>query len=84
MDSAPDQSLWVGLTDRTTEDEWRFAGENYEGEEADKDELMYKWKEGQPDNYENKEHCAHILGGSSLNDMECDYSYYGLCEIRTG
>ncbi|XP_047668998.1 type-2 ice-structuring protein-like [Tachysurus fulvidraco] len=40
-----------------------------------------KWRQGQPDNYENRERCVHINAGASKNwnDINCENRYASVC-----
>jgi len=77
--------LWVGLTDDEVEGEWKFQPSN---ELLDFNGAMINWMDGQPDNWQEVEHCAHINAEneSGINDLPCykiqDWDVYGLCEIE--
>ena len=77
--------LWVGLTDDEVEGTWKFQPSN---QLLDLDGAMIRWREGQPDNWEGKEHCAHIYKDTEneINDLPCHviegWKVYGLCEIE--
>ena len=88
VDSNLDKNFWVGLSDELTEGKWLFASN---GQEANFDEMILKWRAGQPDNnYYGKgpEDCAHTWEKSEMNDVPCSLSsiwgkyIYGLCEIK--
>jgi len=84
VDSNLDKNFWVGLSDELTEGKWLFASN---GQEANFDEMIFKWRAGQPDNA-GPEDCAHTWDKSEMNDLPCSSSSawgkynYGLCEIK--
>ncbi|XP_047657251.1 lactose-binding lectin l-2-like [Tachysurus fulvidraco] len=45
-----------------------------------------KWRQGQPDNYDNKERCVHMNAGDykNWNDINCDYTYPSVCAKKSG
>ena len=85
VESNLDKNFWVGLSDELTEGKWLFASN---GQEANFDEMIFKWRAGQPDNYRDSENCAHTWEKSEMNDQPCSLSsawgkyIYGLCEIK--
>ena len=85
VDSNLDKNFWVGLSDELTEGKWLFASN---GQEANFDEMIFKWRAGQPDNYRDRENCAHTWEKSEMNDNICTSVFlwgkyiYGLCEIK--
>ena len=85
VESNLDKNFWVGLSDEMTEGKWLFSSN---GQEANIDEMIFKWREGQPDNAGDSENCAHTWDKSEMNDVPCSLVsawgkyYYGLCEIK--
>lgn len=79
-----DKNFWVGISDEKTEGEWLFTSN---GQEADFDEMIFKWRHEQPDNIGNED-CAHTWEKSEMNDVPCRFvsawgkDIYGLCEIK--
>ena len=79
------KAMWIGLTDIDVEGTWKFQPSN---EVIDFNESLVHFSEGQPDNFEGGEHCAHIWAGNDnmdINDLPCsknDWDVYGLCEIE--
>ena len=84
VDSNLDKNFWVGLSDELTEGKWLFESN---GQEANFNEMIFKWRAGQPDNA-GAEDCAHTWEKSEMNDVQCSSSSawgkynYGLCEIK--
>ena len=83
MDSNPDKAFWIGFTDEVYEGKWLP-----DSQEANFNEMMFKWLRGQPDN-SNNEDCVHTWG-YQLNDNNCNANecwgkpIHGLCEIKKG
>ena len=69
---------WVGLSDRETEDTFRWAdGRNVTSSE--RDNLFYS---GQPDNYNGEDCGMFVAAYSRLNDQSCVwYTELFVCEI---
>ena len=83
--------LWVGVTGLIVKDKWMFDSNLTAQQEANFDEMIFGWKQGQPDNYEGKESCVNVMrshgleGSLELNDVSCDFQVkpiHGLCEIK--
>ena len=85
MKSNLDKALWLGLSDERTEGKWLFSSN---GQEANFDDVIFKWTAGQPNNVNGTENCAHTWGESGMNDLQCSsaslygINVYGLCEIK--
>ncbi|KAL3892067.1 hypothetical protein ACJMK2_004307 [Sinanodonta woodiana] len=68
-------SVWVGSTDIAVEGQWKWLnGENV---------TSSMWQPGQPDNWDNKEHCGDLakLADYRLNDEDCSKKVHFLCQI---
>ena len=76
----------MGITDIDTENEWKFVTDN---KKFDPNNGLFPWQAGEPNNQlvnkkndKNYENCATLhFGNLKLNDVPCESSYYGLCEI---
>jgi len=85
VESNLDKNFWVGLSDEKTEGKWLFASNE---QEVNFDEMIFKWRGGQPDNSGNVENCAHTWEKIEMNDVACNGASawgkynYGLCEIK--
>ena len=75
---------WIGLSDIDNEGDWRWTdGTGIAGYE--------KWRSGQPNNYENNQHCGAILKGkyyganynAEWNDEKCSLTLDYICEKWT-
>merc|ERR1712142_1325461 len=84
VDSNPDKAFWIGLTDQQTEGRWLF-----DSNEVNINEMIFKWKAGQPNNHRGNEDCVHTWGYYELNDAPCSNineawgkPIHGLCEIK--
>ena len=80
--STENEHLWVGLTDRGTENVWRFVTDNtlYEQNEGNH---LFPWATGQPNNRLGEENCACVrLTTHDLFDRICSKAFRGLCEIK--
>merc|ERR1712096_572821 len=65
------RKVWIGLSDRGTEGQWRFPINNkiFNTQNANN---VFHWHAGEPNN-----------GGNGLmDDVNCDDKLYGLCEIK--
>lgn len=38
------------------------------------------WSNGQPDNFQNKEHCGSMFRDGTLNDVDCNARQMFVCE----
>ncbi|XP_075129095.1 hepatic lectin-like [Leptodactylus fuscus] len=67
---------WIGLHDMEDEGTWIWVdGTNFE--------TSYKhWKKGEPNNYQDNEHCGHFWSSGEWNDAPCDSEAYGICEKK--
>ncbi|KAK4805932.1 hypothetical protein QYF61_021496 [Mycteria americana] len=68
------ERFWIGLTDQNSEGEWEWIdGTDYKS-------TFTFWKEGEPNNSENREDCAHVWFSGEWNDVYCTYECYYICE----
>ena len=81
--------MWVGYSDREREGTWRFInGELYDANNRGQSAVAY-WGDGEPNSNANDgydQDCAKLwrrYGPFELDDINCDYSYYAICEIKT-
>ncbi|XP_059846844.1 CD209 antigen-like protein C isoform X2 [Hypanus sabinus] len=65
---------WIGLSDTESEDDWRWV------DGTDYSLPSINWNEGEPNDANNAEDCAEILGDGKLNDLSCDKSQRWICE----
>ncbi|XP_078277413.1 uncharacterized protein LOC144605762 isoform X2 [Rhinoraja longicauda] len=69
---------WIGLTDSFKEGDWLWVdGTSYSS-------TPKFWKSGQPDNYQNNEHCAHLVEDGLWNDIPCIRKYKYICQKLPG
>ena len=78
------KDLWVGFTDRDSEQKWTFVTNN---EEFDPNEgnTLFQWEDGEPNDSLGSQDCARIWyknGYLSLDDYHCWINFFGLCEIK--
>ncbi|XP_067416756.1 hepatic lectin-like isoform X2 [Emydura macquarii macquarii] len=68
------ERFWIGLSDENKEGEWKWIdGTNYA--------TTYTfWKEGEPNNSDQNEDCAHLWTYGEWNDVHCTYECYYVCE----
>ncbi|KAK7944383.1 hypothetical protein WMY93_000111 [Mugilogobius chulae] len=67
------QNVWIGLTDRETENKWKWVN-------GDRVNTTY-WTSPQPDNWGGAEHCGEIRDhGHSWNDNQCSAKKLSICE----
>ncbi|XP_032899422.1 hepatic lectin-like isoform X2 [Amblyraja radiata] len=65
---------WIGLTDSVKEGDWRWEdGTSYSS-------TPKFWKSGQPDNFQDSEHCAHLFDDGLWNDNTCTMQYKYICQ----
>lgn len=69
---------WIGLTDSVKEGDWHWEdGTSYSS-------TPKFWKPGQPDNFQDGEHCAHLVAGGLWNDNACTMQYKYICQKIPG
>ncbi|CAC5367790.1 unnamed protein product [Mytilus coruscus] len=71
----PDSKIWIGANDIENEGRWIWSSDNTT--------LQYfPWRSGQPDNYNNEEHCAQIFSDKDggWNDIGCSERLSFTCE----
>lgn len=70
-------SYWMGLSDDLTEGVWRWLTNGSTPTFTD-------WQPGQPNNYHNKQDCAHFYYSFDYKweDTECTANNLPLCEKR--
>ena len=83
VESNPNKNFWIGF--ERTQAKWSFASND---EDVDFDEIIFKWKAGEPNNMGGNEDCVHLWERSELNDLPCSNwnelwgkPIHGLCEI---
>ena len=81
---ARSRKLWIGLSDRGTEGQWRFPTNNkiFDTNNANN---VFQWHSGEPNNGWNNQDCVWVGYGSNglMDDVNCgDRGLYGLCEIK--
>ena len=82
MVRAHNETLWVGLTDRGTEDVWRFVTDNTYYQQNGENHL-FPWATGEPNNNLGYDHCACVWSKThNLDDIFCSLTLHGLCEIK--
>ncbi|KAH8351466.1 hypothetical protein KR059_003083, partial [Drosophila kikkawai] len=69
-----DSAYWLDLTDLS--EEGRFASTA-----SDEPAAFLNWREGQPDNYNNNEHCV-LLINYYIYDCKCGSERYFICEAE--
>ena len=87
-----DRHVWIGLSDRGTEGQWRFpTNKNFLDTNAHGN--VFKWAAGEPNNWGKGQDCVYVgylwAKGDKRNiiykmdDIDCDHQgFYGLCEIK--
>ena len=79
----------MGITDRETEGFFKYLnGQPVNPHSSQGETLLYYFKKGEPNNFNNEEDCVHY-NVNGLNDRSCStvttelgYDLYGLCEIK--
>ena len=66
--------FWIGLADQHQENDWRWQGSNLMVEG------FHTWNDGEPNNWDEKEHCAERYSNGKWNDDDCTRSNPPLCE----
>ncbi|XP_049438287.1 galactose-specific lectin nattectin-like, partial [Epinephelus fuscoguttatus] len=62
---------WIGGHDAPQEGKWLWSDGTKFG--------FTSWNAGQPDNYQQKEHCAEINPASMFNDLPCSFKNPYVC-----
>ncbi|XP_068128329.1 hepatic lectin-like isoform X2 [Hyperolius riggenbachi] len=67
--------FWIGLHDLDVEGQWKWVdGTDYENS-------LKFWDEGEPNDHDEGEDCAHLWTNGLWNDVPCTYdNCYPLCE----
>ena len=86
---AHSQHVWIGLSDRGTEGQWRFPT-NKKIFDTDAHDNVFKWAAGEPNNWGNNQDCVYVGylwvkgdGNGLMDDTDCENAgFYGLCEIK--
>ena len=82
------RELWIGLSDRVTENVWRFPTNNkiFDTYAAGN---VFKWAPGEPSGKRRQvnglQDCVWVgwKGDGLMDDVECNNSgFHGLCEIK--
>lgn len=88
-DKGKSKATWVGLTDRSSEGEWKFVDNSYKycdnfGQNKDCDNLP-QWARGEPTT-KGSDDCAEINTekGDKLNDEKCSSKRWFVCEFKSG
>ncbi|XP_067877342.1 C-type lectin domain family 10 member A-like isoform X2 [Heterodontus francisci] len=67
---------WIGLSDVAIEGNWQWVdGTNFRSSPT-------FWADGEPNNMQNGEDCAHIDDKGRWNDNKCSSSYSWICEKK--
>jgi hypothetical protein len=82
----PDQSYWIGGTDETEEDTWKWVNGNdfWIGNASGYQTGYHNWRYHQPDNHNGSQNYAKIWGGFSYrwdDGYSTDTEYY-ICEFN--
>eukprot|EP01084_Bolivina_argentea_P291736 501423_1 len=75
--------MWVGLNDRSNEGVFVYP-DGYDCDQYDNNGCNGYWISGQPDNFQNNEHCSHLrvalaVYPNMLNDAACGNQYNFIC-----
>uniref|UniRef100_A0A8D0E0X4 C-type lectin domain-containing protein n=1 Tax=Salvator merianae TaxID=96440 RepID=A0A8D0E0X4_SALMN len=66
--------FWIGLHDQGTEGDWKWLDDkNYETG-------FKNWKQGEPNDYGQKEDCAQLWNSGEWNDYSCSSESFYVCE----
>ncbi|KAH0628970.1 hypothetical protein JD844_010646 [Phrynosoma platyrhinos] len=68
------QRYWIGLTDKNVEGEWKWLDGS-----SSTSGFTY-WAQGEPNNSDSGEDCAHLWMNGEWNDVYCTYPCYYICE----
>ncbi|XP_061165638.1 asialoglycoprotein receptor 1-like [Saccostrea echinata] len=69
------QTTWLGITDI-------FEEKKFVRMSDAKELTHFNWSKGQPDNYENNEHCVEILPDGKWNDLNCSRRIGFICKLH--
>ncbi|XP_013794654.2 macrophage mannose receptor 1-like [Limulus polyphemus] len=75
-----DISYWIGMTDEAEEGVWRYVDGNKVPQSFFEADL---WGPGQPDNYDNSQHCCDmdVNVQHKIKDVRCSETKGFICEI---
>ncbi|CAH1796584.1 unnamed protein product [Owenia fusiformis] len=71
--------FWIGATDEGDEANWRWV----DGKPWDPALAKASWAKGQPDNWNDKEHCAMARTNGDWNDIGCTANLRYICKRPT-
>ena len=86
---AHNKQVWIGLSDRGTEGQWRFPTNKNYFDTVDHNNV-FQWAAGEPNNHGKGQDCVYVgylwakgNGNGLMDDVDCDHQgFYGLCEIK--
>ncbi|XP_017050032.1 accessory gland protein Acp29AB [Drosophila ficusphila] len=67
-----ERSYWLDINDLDTEGQFKSSA-------TGKEPPFYKWRAGQPNNFDGKQHCVDLLDGL-MYDNKCDTQRYFICQ----
>ena len=73
---------WIGLSDRSSEGDFRFPA-NLKRFDSRRHDNVFKWAPRQPDNWGNAD-CVYVgyKAYNQMDDGKCKAKMFGLCEIK--
>ena len=75
--------IYLGVTDIAEEGEFIMLDGTSYNEISNRPELIFKWQEGEPNDYGSGEDCMQMRTEHGLNDESCNKKYsLGLCEKK--